>query len=175
MVAVNLPGYRERAAILGIGLLGNSLIANGFDYLLYPWVIWQLGPLHGAAVMTLLSFLICWATLLFYDWAKKDWLGIETIKELKGYAGDSRFARLLRWAVQKGDAALLVILSVWTDPFVTVAYLRQGAHQYNGMSARDWRIFMLSLAIGNGYWSVLLITGISAAEHAWIAISGAPL
>ena len=175
MVAVNLPGYRERAAILGIGLLGNSLITNGFDFVLYPWVIWQLGPLHGAAMMTVLSFLICYAYFLFYDWAKKDWLGIETIKALKEYAGDSYFARALQWAVKKGDAALLVILSVWTDPFVTVAYLRQGAHQYNGLSARDWKIFMLSLVIGNGYWSVLLITGISAAEHAWMAISGAPL
>jgi hypothetical protein len=173
MVAVNLPGYKERAAILGIGLLGNSLIANGFDYVLYPWVIWRLGPLHGAAMMTLLSFLICWATLLFYDWAKKDWLGIETIKELKEYSGDSLLARILRWAMAKGDAALLVVLSVWTDPFVTVAYLRQGAHQYNGMTGRDWGIFMLSLAIGNGLWSVTLFTGMSAAEYAWTAISAA--
>ena len=94
MVTVNLPGYRERAAVLGISLLGNSLIANGFDYLLYPWVIWQLGPLHGAVVMTLLSFLICWATLLFYDWARKDWLGIETLKQLRDYPGGSRFARV---------------------------------------------------------------------------------
>jgi hypothetical protein len=90
MAALNLPSYKERAAILGIGLLGNFLIANGFDYVLYPWVIWKLGPLHGAAVMTLASFLICWATLLFYDWAKKDWLGIETLKELRDNAGNSR-------------------------------------------------------------------------------------
>ncbi len=173
MVEVNLPGYKERAAILGIGLLGNSLIANGFDYVLYPWVIWQLGAAHGAIVMTLVSFLICYLTLLFYDWAKKDWLGIETIKELKEYAGDSHFARALRWAVKKGDAALLVILSIWTDPFITVAYLRQGAHQYNGMSARDWRIFMLSLIIGNGLWSVTLFTGMSAAEYAWTVITKA--
>lgn len=61
--------------------------------------------------------------------------------------------------------------SVWTDPFVTVAYLRQGAHQYNGMSARDWKIFMLALAIGNGMWSITLFTGMSAAEYAWMALS----
>jgi hypothetical protein len=173
MAAVNLPGYKERAAILGIGLLGNSLMANGFDYVLYPWVIWQLGPLHGAAMMTVLSFLICWATLLFYDWAKKDWLGIETIKELKEYAGNNRLARVLRWAMAKGDAALLVILSIWTDPFVTVAYLRRGAHQYNGMTARDWRIFLLSVVIGNGSWTLTLFTGLTVAEYAWEALSGA--
>ena len=44
--------------------------------------------------MTLLSFLICWATLLFYDWARKDWLGIETLKQLRDYPGGSRFARV---------------------------------------------------------------------------------
>lgn len=175
MVAVSLPGAKERVAILAIGLLGNSLIANGFDYVLYPWVIWRLGPLDGAAVMTMASFLICYATLLFYDWAKKDWLGIETVKELREYAGSSRLVRALRWAAAKGEAALLFVLSIWTDPFVTVAYMRHGAHQYNGMSGRDWRIFMFSLAIGNLYWSVLLFTSISAAEHAWSAISGAPL
>lgn len=169
---MSLPGTRERVAILAIGLLGNSLIVNAFDYVLYPWVIWQLGLLHGAIAMTMASFLICYATLLFYDWAKKDWLGIETIKELRENDRDNHFTRVLKWAMQKGEAALLFVLSIWTDPFVTVAYMRHGAHQYNGMSGRDWRIFMLSLAIGNLYWSVLLFTGISAAEHAWIAITG---
>lgn len=173
MAAVNLPGYKERIAILGIGLLGDSLIGFAFDYGLYPWVIWRLGPLHGAAIMIAVSFLICYATLLFYDWAKKDWLGIETIKELREYAGGSRLVRTLKWAVAKGDAALLVILSVWTDPFITVAYMRQGAHQYNGMNARDWRIFLLSLAIGNASWTLTLFTGLTVAEYAWEAFSGA--
>jgi hypothetical protein len=171
MVSLNLPGYKERAAILGIGLLGNAIIANGFDYVLYPWVIWKLGPFQGAAMMTLLSFLICWVTLRFYDWAKKDWLGIETLKELRNYHGANVFARTLRWAMAKGDAVLLVILSVWADPFVAVAYLRHGAHQYNGMTARDWRIFMLALVIGNAYWSVVMFAGVSAVEYAWSAIS----
>ena len=173
MAVMSEHSFRERIAIVAIGLPGYSLSSQIFDYGLYPWAIWELGPWQGAALMTLLSFLICWATLLFYDWAKKDWLGIETIKALKEYAGDSHFARALRWAVNKGDAALLVILSIWTDPFVTVAYLRQGAHQYNGMSARDWRIFMLSLAISNGLWSVTLFTGMSAAEYAWTVITEA--
>lgn len=172
MAALNLPSYKERAAILGIGLLGNFLIANGFDYVLYPWVIWKLGPLHGAAVMTLLSFLICWLTLLFYDWAKKDWLGIETLKELRDNAGNSRLMRALRWAAAKGEAALLVVISIWTDPFVAVAYFRHGAHQYNGMSARDWRIFLIALVIANGYWSAAMFAGVSVAEYAWSEISG---
>ena len=172
MGAVSLPGYKERVAILAIGLLGNSLMAHAFDYGLYPYVIWKLGPLHGAALMTVVSLVVSYATLLFYDWTKKDWLGIETVKELRHYASTTRLSRALKWAIDKGDTALLVILSVWTDPFITVAYLRHGAHQYNGMNARDWRIFMLSLVICNGIWSLTLFTGMSAVEYAWTAISG---
>ena len=169
---VSVPGYKERAAILAIGLLGNSLMAHAFDYGLYPYVIWKLGLLHGGALMAVVSFVVSYATLLFYDWTKKDWLGIETVKELRHYASDNRLARALKWAMDKGDTALLLILSVWTDPFITVAYLRHGAHQYNGMNARDWRIFMLSLVISNGAWSLTLFTGMTAAGYAWSAISG---
>lgn len=173
MAAVNLPGYKERAAILGIGLLGNALLGYAFDYALYPWVIWKFGLLHGAIVMTVVSFLVCYAMIIFYDWTKKDWLGIETIKEFKEYAGNSRAMRALGWAMKKGDAMVLVFLSIWYDPFITVAYMRQGAHQYNGMTRRDWGIFLLALAIGNGSWSLTLFTGLSVAEYAWEALSGA--
>lgn len=173
MATVNLPGYKERVAILGIGLLGNALIGYAFDYGLYPYVIWKLGPLQGAALMTLVSFLVCYAMILFYDWTKKDWLGIETIKELKEYAGNSRTIRMLGWAMKKGDAMVLIFLSIWYDPFVTVAYMRQGAHQYNGMTRRDWQIFLLALIIGNGSWTLTLFTGLSAAEYAWESLFGA--
>ena len=173
MAAVNLPGYKERIAILGIGLLGNAIIGYAFDYGLYPWVIWKFGPLYGAAIMTVISLVVCYATLLFYDWAKKDWLGIETIKELREYTGDSRTVRILQWAMRKGNAMLLIFLSIWYDPFVTVAYMRQGAHEYNGMTGRDWKIFLLALVIGNGSWALTLFTGLTVAEYAWEALSGA--
>lgn len=173
MAVVSQSGFRERMAIVAIGLPGYSLSSQLFDYGLYPWAIWKLGPLQGATLMTLLSFLICYATLLFYDWAKKDWLGIETVKELREYGGNNRLARILKWAMAKGDAAVLIILSAWTDPFITVAYMRQGAHQYTGMNVRDWQIFILSLAISNGLWSVTLFTGMSAVEYTWAALTNA--
>lgn len=171
MAVMSEHSFRERIAIVAIGLPGYSLSSQIFDYGLYPWAIWELGPWQGAALMTLLSFLICWATLLFYDWAKKDWLGIETVKELREYSGNNRLARILKWAMAKGDAVVLIILSAWTDPFITVAYMRHGAHQYTGMNVRDWQIFILSLAIGNGLWSATLFTGMSAAEYVWAAFT----
>ncbi len=54
-----------------------------FDYLLYPYVIYQRGPLWGGTVMMLLSAAACLTTVLIYDLVKKDLLGIEAIKEIK--------------------------------------------------------------------------------------------
>ena len=59
---------KERIAVLGIGLLANWLMVTGFNLLLYPFIIWKLGILNGGLFMTILSFLVCYATLLFYDW-----------------------------------------------------------------------------------------------------------
>lgn len=155
---------KERLGILGVGLTANSLIVNGFDYLLYPAVMWYFGALIGAAIMWVLSFLICYATIRFYDWAKQDWLGLETLKELRDEDAQSLFRRVLRWVAKKGDWLVMVVLSVWKDPFICAAYMRHGAHQYNGMSRRDWRIFLTSFLISNAWWTVAVFSGLEAGE-----------
>lgn len=111
--------------------------------------------------MTLLSFLICWATFLFYDWAKKDWIGIETMKELKEYEGGRLSGKLLSWVMKKGDPVAILLLSIYFDPFITTAYMRRGAHKYDGLSKRDWSIFISSLLIGNLYWTLVAYTGVT--------------
>jgi hypothetical protein len=76
---VSLRRLRE----LGIGHSVNWVMSEGFDYLLYPAVIWKLGPLLGGAIMSVASLLVCLGCLYFYDWSKRDWLGIEAIKDLE--------------------------------------------------------------------------------------------
>lgn len=90
----------HRAGILGVGVLANAALSWSFDLILYPFVIWYLGILAGSAVMTFLSFLACYGTLRFYDWSKKDWLGIETVKGLKERES-TRLARLTSWILKK--------------------------------------------------------------------------
>jgi MFS family permease len=162
---------KERAAIWGMGYLGNAVIVYGFDYFLYPSVIWKFGIIKGGIVMTFLSFLICYATIIFYDWAKKDWLGIETLKEVKEYHGKSFFGRLSSWILRKSDPAVLLFLSIKFDPFITTAYMRKGADLYNGLKKRDWNIFLSSLIIGNVYWTFVSFTGISVIRYVWNFIS----
>ncbi|HRY82872.1 MAG TPA: MFS transporter [Candidatus Moranbacteria bacterium] len=155
---------KKRLGILGVGYLVNESIDFVFNYIIYPFAIWKLGILGGGAVMTIASFLVCYAIMIFYDWAKKDWLGIETLKQLKEYNGKSLIGKFTSWIMQKSDPVLLLFLSIQFDPFITTAYMRSGAHKYSGMSKRDWIIFMSSLIIGNAYWTIVAFAGVSVIE-----------
>lgn len=157
----------ERIGIFGIGFLANQVQIWAFDFVLYPFVIWYLGLLAGGVVMTFLSFLVCYLLIRFYDWTRKDWLGIETIKGLKERESSSRLARFSSWILKKGDPAAMLFLAIKFDPFITTAYMRHGSHQYNGLSQRDWKIFLGSLLIGNIYWTLAVFAGISIVEWLW--------
>jgi hypothetical protein len=117
--------------------------------------------------MMFLSMLACVILVKFYDWSKWDWLGIETIKGMKEYQGESRLGNFSAWILQRSEPMVFFFLSIKEDPFVTMVYLRHGSHQYNGMSARDWRIFLGSVAIANIYWTLAAYMGISVVEWVW--------
>lgn len=138
-----------------------------FDFLLYPYVIYQFGLAWGFPVLLILSFLLCYGTLVFYDWSKQDWLGIEAIKEVKEYEGNSRFRKIAAWALRRSDPVAILFLSLKFDPFITVIYMRKGSRKFNGLSRRDWRIFLASLVIGNAYWSLAAYMGVTLFEWGW--------
>jgi hypothetical protein len=135
--------------------LGNKL----FDYILYPYVIYLTGILVGGTIMTALSALICLLILKFYDYSKQDWLGIETIRDLKGYKGEARAGRILAWFLKRSDLVSFFALSFLYDPFITTVWLRH--KRYGGMTARDHRIFWGSLVVANGFWTVTCWFGIN--------------
>lgn len=153
------PAFGNRVAELTVGLSANALLVYGFDWVLYPAVIYHYGVWHGGFIMALASFAVCLASFRLYDWSRRDWLGIEAIKKLKE-GGPSRLARLTAWIMNRSEPVVAVFLSLKWDPFITTLYLRHGA--YNGLSARDWRIFLLSFAFGNAWWIAAIYLGISA-------------
>lgn len=152
---------------MGIGLLANWAMTWGFDFGIYPFVIYTYGILWGGLVMTALSFLVCYATILFYDWAKKDWIGIETLKGIRESDSKNMIGKIGAWIMRKGDLAVMLFLSINFDPFITVAYMRQGANHFQGLSARDWKIFIASLVIGNAYWTLAVYMGITLVQLLW--------
>jgi hypothetical protein len=141
----------------------------GFDYLFYPFVIYKLGLVRGGFSMAFLSLVICLITLKLYDWSKRDWLGIEALKRLREYQGESRFKKWTATILRRGDWAALILLSLKFDPFIATAYLRQSS--FDGMGKRDWRNFLLSWIIGNLYWALACFGGMSALAWLWRKLS----
>ncbi|MBI5076092.1 MAG: hypothetical protein HZB62_13125 [Nitrospirae bacterium] len=109
-------------------------------------------------------------TMTFYDWSKRDWLGIEAIKDLKTYRGNRAIGRFTAWILKRSDSMISLFLSLHYDPFTTTAYLRKG--KFNGMGKRDWTVFMGSLLLSNIYWKLACYIGISLVEWAWKAVAG---
>lgn len=152
-------------------LTGSSFIyVTGwlFDYVLYPFVIFTAGLSIGFVIMVFLSFLSCVLMFFIYDYLKKDFLAIEYSKEkidlLITDDQKSRFKRAMLWILKRSRIALFVLLSVY-DPFIATVFMRKGAHQYNGLKARDWRILAVSLLIGNGIWAVSVFTGLTLFQY----------
>lgn len=156
---------KTRIKELALGHTINQAICYSFDFALYPLVIFWLGLRLGFVVMAGLSLLVCWLTLRFYDWSKRDWLGIEAVKSLKDYSGANRVGRLLAWVLLRSDPVACVLLSIYFDPFIVTVYLRRG--RFGGMSRRDWRIFLLSWLIANVWWSLLCFAGVETAAGLW--------
>ncbi len=161
-MATPKSSLKKRVSTWGLGYTANFLMTKGFNFGLYPAVIGYFGPIKGMAIMTVLSFVACYATLKFYDWSKTDWLGIETIKEVRNATETGRFRKFVRLVLSSSDWIALLFLSILYDAFICTVYMRRGAHQYNGMQKRDWIIFTTSIVISTAWWSTVIFTGLTA-------------
>ena len=157
------PQWRERAATWLVGILTFKAFDYAFDYALYPFVIYRLGLVTGGLVMAVLSLVDCLLILRLDDWLKRDWLGIEWLKGLRQHDGPSRWRRALAWLLGRGDVVAFFVLSGRFDPFVTTAYLRHG--RFNGLGARDWRIFLASVVVSNAAWALVCFGGVEAVKR----------
>ena len=149
----------RRTVELSTGFVAWKAYDYFFDYALYPFVIWKLGPWRGGPLMASLSLFICLLLLWVYDRLRRDWIGIEFVKGLRHYKGPSRWRGVLAWLISRGDWMALLVLAAKFGPFITTAYLRRGA--YNGMTGRDWGVFMGSWLLGNTLWTFVCYGGVS--------------
>ncbi|NTU66989.1 MAG: hypothetical protein HGB08_03635 [Candidatus Moranbacteria bacterium] len=161
-IASVFVAQKKRLSIIGVGLSVNWITDHLFDFVLYPYVVLEYGMVKGGIIMSLASFLICWLIMLFYDWSKRDWLGIETLKEAREYRGTSKLRLWIAKTVRNNRLFLILVLSINFDPFITTAYMRRGANRYDGMKSGDWMIFLSSWFIANLYWTVATYYGATA-------------
>lgn len=168
---------KKRIATLGLGHIGNILFGKVIDWGVDPLVTFlmlsYIGGVKGFMLawvsLSMISFFACYATLIFYDWSQTDWLGIEVVKSLKELEG-SNFKRFIARLIQRGDIFAVIALSIITDPFIVIAYMRKGANQYNGLNKRDWAIFLTSILISNGWQAILMYGGFAGIRQLWKTI-----
>lgn len=134
-----------------------------YDYFVFSYVIWRFGAIKGGLIMIFITFFVDVVTMKFYDWSKRDWLAIETIKDLG--KTNNWFGKLFKWLNDRGFFLIVIFLSLKFNPFIVTAYLRKGSHQYNGMSKRDWIIFCGSSVLGGIYWIIVIATGVSLVQY----------
>lgn len=130
----------------------------GFDYLLYPLALWWFGYVWGGIIMTAASVVLNLTVIRAYDWSRRDWLMLETVKLARDDADFLSKRPFVAWIARKGDIPAFIILSWIEDPIVVTLYLRQGAHQFNGLSRRDWLIFWASTLVSNLFWILSLVS-----------------
>lgn len=167
--------FIHRILLFLTGATTFTIINYSFDFVLYPFALYQLGVIYGFSVMVVLSFLFCWFYFLIYDYLKRDFLGIEFSKEKMNAIIESNdsvgFKLFLVKILRKSHFFLFVFLSIYFNPFVAVAFRRKGNFEYNGLTAHDWRMFILSVIISNGFWATTVFAGLSFFEFLYKIIS----
>ncbi len=147
-------------AQFAFGLALKKGLEYGFDYVLYPTVLVMLGYVWGGVVMTVAAVTVNILIIRAYDWAKVDWLFIEALKQARDGNAESlpKAIARLKPILKLGDMPALIAISVIDDPVTAVLYLRKGSHQFNGMSRRDWKIFVAANVVANIYWTLGIVT-----------------
>lgn len=148
----------KKLAMWTMGISTYYYLTWVYDYVVISGLILYFGILIGTIIAVILSFIIDYLTLLFYDWSKKDWLALETIKQGEEYTGF--FGKLVKFTRNKGLILSIFILSLTSNAFIVTVYLRKGSNNYNGLTKRDWFVFVLSSLITNFYWVFLIAGGI---------------
>jgi hypothetical protein len=160
---------------IGIGHAIYDTTGWLFDNPLYISVIAVKGPIAGGLIMTSLSLVICFGTLIVYEKMRIEWTGTKAIdfirekgihyaKRMENGEGHRIFKSIIfflpanffifvmKMIEKGGDVAAFFILSILEDPFYTTAYLRHGA--FDGLKKKDYIVFFSSVLVSNGYWTL---------------------
>lgn len=154
----------SKLATFGLGVAIKKGLDYAFDYGLYPIALIYFGYFWGGIIMTIASVFLNLAVIRAYDWTKRDWLLLETLKELKHKEQDAGAGGVVAWLLRKGDVPAFFILSWIEDAIVVTLYLRHGVNEFNGLSRRDWMIFWASTVVSNLFWILSLVSIIEIAR-----------
>ena len=99
-----------------------------------------------------------------YDWSRRDWLMLETIKQARDGPNFLANRPSVEWIIRRGNIAAFFVLSWIEDPIVVTLYLRHSANAFNGLARRDWVIFWASTLTSNLFWILSLASVLAIAR-----------
>lgn len=146
----------------------NFLYENPF----WMWMQYKFGVINGSIYCSIGVVIVNAALIIWYQKCNIDWLGVNVLEQIKadGHKWIDRvenndkwyiripsypFAKLfqlLLWLLKKNDIFTFIALSIFTDSFITTAFLRHG--KFGKLNLRDLYIFLLSTLINCIVWSV---------------------
>ncbi len=163
LVIKNLPNYTSRLRLWITGISSYYVFTYLYDYFVVSFLLIYFGLIKGIVIIMVLSVLIDLGTLKFYDWFKKDWLALETLKDLQ--YKKNFWGKLFSFVHDKSTFITVVVLSLTSNAFIVTAYMRKGAFQYDGLTKRDWSIFFASSFLTNLYWVFLIAGGLEIIKY----------
>lgn len=136
----------------GVTIALKKALDYGFDYVLYPATLLNLGYWWGGIAMTLASVVLNIGFIRLYDWTHEDLLMIERLKDLRSNALGSEHGSIISKILRGSNVVAFFVLSLIEDPAVATLYVRRGSHQYNSLSRSDWLVFSGSTVLANLAW-----------------------
>ncbi len=157
-----------------------------YDRVAYPAIMLALGDLRGGIIAGLGAMVICLAFLLHYEKTGSQWISstedvigqiIKRIRKIESYNIILKiiffipriFMQLSLNSVAARGALGFVVLSCMSDPFVTLSFFKKNR---NGLTKKDWMIFMLSGLIANVYWILYTSVILVFVRALWKAVVG---
>jgi len=164
----NKKRWFGRLGLWTTGISSYYVFTYLYDYIVVSFLLIYFGFVKGVVIVMVLSMLIDLGTLKFYDWFKKDWLALETLKDLQHKK--NFWGKLFNFVHDKNTFITIIVLSLTSNAFIVTAYMRKESFQYNGLTKRDWNIFFSSSLLTNLYWVFLIAGGIEIIKYSYQAI-----
>ena len=143
------------------------------DYILWP-VLQALYGFIGIIILILITLVVNFTILMWYQKKKVDWFGVNEVEQMKAKGHlwvhevnnhqnlikrfslyiPAKMLQFMIWLLNKNDIFAFVTLSVLQDSFITTIFLRHSTMEK--LDKRDYFIFVTSTIFGCLGWSVLM-------------------
>lgn len=175
--------YIARLGLWSIGHMAVRVEEWAFDYVLYPFMLYQGGGMLAAwlsgvfgryaqpppavgywlgfGLMTAASVALNLVYVRAYDRMRTDWFGFEALKKIEERPILSRFVAC-PWRPAARLAAF-VYLSAWHNPLFATLFMRKASASY-AMSKDDWPVFWSAVLIANLGWAGIVSGAVEAVK-----------